>query len=303
MQGVDAFGSFNTGLIMSNNASISQRFLFDNSNVRGEHISLHEQWQIILKQRDYPPVVQQLLAEALACSVLITSTLKFTGRLNLQIQSTDGDVSLLVVQVKTDNTFRATADWTSFPDQYDLQKLFGSAHLLIALEQNQKNYQAVVELTGKSLTQCIEGYFLNSEQLETKIWVANKPTLLAGLLLQKLPDDASNEDTWQHAQLIADTLQSDELLKWNANELLSHLYPEDNIRLFDAEFWQFKCSCSQERIEGMVKSLGEDEAQGIIKEQGTISVDCEFCHQHYQLDAIEVTQLFTQTSNAPKLVQ
>lgn len=286
-----------------NNASTSQRFLFEDSNVRGEHISLHDQWQTILSQRNYPTVVQQLLAEALACSILITSTLKFTGRLNLHIQSTDGDIPLLVVQVKTDKTFRATADWDTTPTDYNLKKLFGSAHLLITLEQNQSNYQAVVELTGDTLTQSIEGYFLNSEQLETKIWVASNPQQLGGFLLQKLPDDKNNKDTWQHAQVIGNTIKDQELLKWNTNELVEHLYPEDNIRLFDAEFWQFKCSCSKERIDSMVKSLGQDEATSIVKEQGAVKIDCEFCHQHYHLDAIDVTKLFTNTSATAKLIQ
>ena len=274
--------------------SISQRFLFAAKNIRGEYLTLDDQWQIIQKQQDYPERVRFLLGEALACAILISSTLKYHGRLTLQIQNPAGKISLLVVQVTSDHTFRATANWSGDISEQSLPELFGQTQLVITLEQNQQNHQAIVALEGNSISQCIERYFIQSEQLDTRIWLAQDSDKLSALLLQKLPDNDNDQDQndWDEAVMIAQTLSDKEMLQWDTPTLLHHLYPEEDFKLFDSQFWRFACSCSREKIKNMVRSLGEKEADKILKEKGVIAVECEFCHQRYQLDTIDTATLF-----------
>ena len=64
-------------------ADFSQRFLFDDSDVRGELVALQESYQHVLAKHDYPPAVAQLLGELMAAAALLVGTLKFDGLLVL----------------------------------------------------------------------------------------------------------------------------------------------------------------------------------------------------------------------------
>ncbi|MEK7716711.1 MAG: Hsp33 family molecular chaperone HslO, partial [Pseudomonadota bacterium] len=63
-----------------------QRFIFENAPIRGEIVHLDATWQAVLERRQYPPRVRELLGELMAAAALLTSTLKFDGRLIMQIQ-------------------------------------------------------------------------------------------------------------------------------------------------------------------------------------------------------------------------
>lgn len=270
------------------------RFTLEDTNVRGEWLHLDQSWQDIQSRSDYPEVIKTVLGEALAAVTLLSSIIKYEGSLILQIKAT-GPVHLLVVQATSDNTVRGLARWQGdLPDSTSLQALFGDGNMVITMQPNNgsKPYQGIVAMQGDSMQACFQEYFQQSEQLETQLWLAANEKSCAGFLLQRLPGERHDEDGWERATQLAATLSIDELLSTDRDVLIHQLYHQETVKLYSATAIQFRCGCSIERIESVVQSLGEKEANSIIREQGKIEVDCEFCNEHYELTDNDVTRLF-----------
>ena len=284
------------------------RFQLENLHVRGEWLSLSQSWQEIQKTTDYPPAIRNVLGEALVAISLLADSLKFDGSLVLQIHGT-APVSMLVVQATSDGSIRGLANWqgeidsdVSFKDLFqpvaDKNGKISQGTMVVSVEPNSsegERYQSLVSLDGDSLAECFAQYFAQSEQLNTRLWLAVDDKVAAGLMLQSLPSEEVEvqSEGWDHASILADTLKDEELLELPAQELLHRLYHEEDLRLYDAKAIRFECTCSQEKIEHTVRSIGEEEANSIIEEQGSISVDCDFCNTHYVLDSVDVTRLFS----------
>jgi len=290
---------------MSTNTDKINRFSLENLNVRGEWVCLKSTWKKIQETADYPKPLRHVLGEALAAITLLAESLKFDGSLILQIRGTQ-PVTMLVVQASSEGSVRAIAHWDGeLPDNATFNELFGAGTMVISVENNPKagqnkgeRYQSLVSLDGNSLADCLKEYFAQSEQLNTRLWLAANDECVAGLMLQSLPSDEKSdiEDDqkgWEHANILADTLKDEELLTLDVQELLHRLYHEEDLRLYDAKSLRFKCSCSQTKIDQMIYALGETDANALIEEQGTIGVDCEFCNKHYALDKIDVAKLFS----------
>ncbi len=272
------------------------RFIFDDVPVRGEAVQLQSSWKSILDRHDYPPVIRDILGEAMAATVLLSATIKFLGSITLQIQS-NGPVSMLVVQVKTDKTVRAMASYEDEELQPGLKNLFGDAQLVITIEMDNaaERYQGIVELGDKNIAAALEEYFRSSEQLETKLWLAADEHNVGGFLLQQMPGEPSADgerDDWNRLVILANTLKDEELKTLSAKELLQRLYNEDNIRLFAPDLVEFACSCSKEKIEKTLYALGHEEVKDVLDQQGSVGVDCNFCNQHYEFDSIDVETMF-----------
>ncbi len=281
------------------------RFLLENLNIRGEWLQLESSWQAICRTADYPGAVQGVLGEALAAVGLLAESLKFKGSLVMQIQGTY-PVTMLVVQASSEGALRGIAHWQGeIIENAPFSELFGTGTMVITVENTPKpgqqqgeRYQSLVSLQGTSLADCMGGYFAQSEQLYTRLWLAVSEQRVAGLMLQSLPggcDEAAEdrESNWQHATALAGTLTDDELLGLDAKTLLYRLYHKEELRLYAAKPLRFECNCSQQKIEKAVFSLGKKEVQEILAEQGKVSVDCEFCNQHYELDQVDIENVFS----------
>lgn len=268
------------------------RFLIENSHVRGELVHLNATWQAVLERADYPDNVKTVLGEALAACALLAATIKFDGSLILQIRG-DGPLHLLVVQTTAEGSMRAIARWNSDVPEQGLHDIFGQGQMVITIEpKNAEAYQGIIALQGEHLKDALEAYFIQSEQLNTRLWLAADLNNCGGFLLQELPGDENDDISWEHFHQLADTLQPEEILNLPPPELLHRLFHEEDIRLFDPEPMCFRCSCSKERISSMLLSLGSDEVHDILEQQGNIEVDCEFCNAHYEFDRIDVDALF-----------
>jgi molecular chaperone Hsp33 len=122
----------------------------------------------------------------------------------------------------------------------------------------------------------------------------------AGLLLQKLPaPEAQGEgaagavqDLWEEIEALLATLGADELLAIEPAELLQRLFGAHDIRLFDGESVRFACRCSRERVESMLRGLGQTEVDSIVSELGAVTVTCEFCQKPYRFDPVDAQHLF-----------
>lgn len=282
---------------MSNNAV--QRFLFKELNIRGQHIHLQESWQKMVAERHYPAVIVRLLGELTAVSVLMANGMKHKGRITLQVQGS-GPVTLLVVEVTHDLKIRGVAKTNqTIRTETTLDELLGDGQILVTLENTQTNhhFQSYVPREGNSIAQAFETFLSQSEQLPSKLWLAADEHAIGGVLIQKMPDtDRHDEDAWERIRHLATTVRDDELLNLPAEELLHRLFHEELIELFKADEVLYECPQDRERVEAMLKSLGEEEVRRILEEQGEIVIHNEICNFHMRFNQDDVDALFKDNS-------
>ncbi len=277
----------------SRDSDCLHRFVFEHTDVRGELVHLDASWRAVLERKNYPAPVRDLLGQAMAAAVLLSATIKINGSLHLQLQG-DGPVRLLLVEVTAQRTLRGLAHWEGEVPAAPLGAQTGAARLMLTIDPGggRERYQGLVNVEQETLAGTLEDYFRRSEQLATRLWLAADERRAGGMLLQRLPGQARDDEDWNRDVFLGETVSRDELIQLTARELLHRLFHEEDVRLFEAEPVSFRCSCSAERIETMLRGLGYDEVRDILEEQGKVSVHCEFCNQHYAYDAVDVERLF-----------
>jgi molecular chaperone Hsp33 len=263
----------------------------------------------MMEHHDYPSHVRDSLGEAVAAAALLSSTLKYEGLLSLQLRG-DGPMHLMLVECTDGLSMRAVARFRDPPDTRDLRVLSGNATLTVTVENaNASNrYQGIVPLVGASMADCLRAYFEQSEQLPTRLWLHADGDSASGLLLQRLPvtsrpvgvtesgpggvAEHEIEDAWRRVQLVADTVTPVELAGLEDRELLRRLFAEDDVRMFRSAPVFFRCRCSRERVDTMLRALGRDEVLSVLEEFGQVEVRCEFCSRAYRFDAVDCAALF-----------
>lgn len=275
------------------NSDQSQRFLFEDHPIRGQHVSLGQSWQEIAQQGELEGRGLNLLGEALVVVALLVDTLKIDGSVTLQIRG-KGPLELLVVEANSKHEIRGTARQAGkIDEQMDLQQIFGSEYLVITIKtEGAEPHQGIAPLRGINLSDALQYYFATSEQLPTHFWLACDETNASGMLIQKLPGKLKDDDAWDRILHLASTVTDDELQKLGLDDLLHRLFNEETLRLFDPHAINFSCSCSRERTAGMLLSLGKAEADEILEAEGEISVNCEFCNANYSFDQIDIEQVY-----------
>ena len=278
----------------------TQRFIFDNSDTRGELASLDHSYAEVLAKHAYPEPVQQLLGELMAAAALLVGSLKFDGLMSLQARS-EGPVPLLMIECTSDREIRGLARFNAeqiTPDA-TLADLMPNGVLAITIDPAVgKRYQGIVDLDGKTLSDCFTNYFVMSHQVPTRFWLAANGKRARGMLLQQLPaevikDEDDRAESWQRLNILGDTLKVEELLGLDNESILVRLFHEEELRVFPDELIEFKCSCSRERSGNALTSLGRDDALNLVVEHdGHIEIDCQFCNERYLFDAADVDQLF-----------
>lgn len=272
-----------------------QRFIFEHANIRGEIVHVNQTYQAIINQRDYPPMIKHLLGEAIVSCLLLTSSIKFEGSLNLQFQG-DSRLSLLLVQCDHELNIRAFAKYTEALEIADYASAFLEGRMVLTLNQyNQtQNYQSMVPIESTSMSDNLMTYFAQSEQIATRVWLAVDEDKAAGMLLQLMPgqDSLQREQFWEYAVQLGQTVSESELLNLDNQDLLYRLYHETEVRLFEPRLTHFKCRCTPERMKQAITLLGEEDATQLLQEQEMIQINCDFCNQKYQFDAIDVALLF-----------
>ena len=297
-------------------------------------VRLTDAWTEILSRRAgnttsgaYPAAVSNLLGEMAAAGVLMQSNIQFNGALVLQVFG-DGPVKLAVVEVQSDLSLRATATvHGEVPGDAALSQMLnvaGGGRCAITLDpQNrhpgQQPYQGVVPLHGdhneklERLSDVLQHYMLQSEQLDTVLVLAANDEVAAGLLIQRMPlkgegnlaaglshreneDQIGRNEDYNRIAHLAASLTSDELLTLDVDTILRRLFWEEKLVRFEprqgADGPRFACTCNRERVSNMLRNLGAQEAESILAEQGEIEVGCEFCGQQYRYDAVDAAQIF-----------
>lgn len=290
---------------MANN--VLNRYLFEDLSVRGELVQLDEAYQRIISSKEYPAALQKLLGELLVSTTLLTATLKFEGSITIQLQG-DGPVSLAVINGDHDQKIRGVARWEGdIADDATLHEMMGKGYLVITIEPKKgERYQGVVGLEGETLADVIEGYFANSEQLKTRLWIRTGEhegkKHAAGMMIQVMPDGTGTSEDFEHLEQLTATVKNEELFTLPANELLYRLYNQDSVRLYEPQPVEFHCGCSRERSGAAIITVDKTEIYDILAEEGTISLHCDYCGTSYTFDEPEITELYTQATSGNKTV-
>jgi molecular chaperone Hsp33 len=314
-----------------------QRFLLEGAAVRGEIVSLDAAWREVTSRHAYPRSVRDRLGELCAAGLLLSASLKFDGALILQIHG-DGPVALLVAECEADGRFRATAklrEGYECPDDASLAELVnanGKGRFVVTLDPRNRTaqrqpYQGIVPFEGDTIAQVLERYMDRSEQVPTRLWLAADDARATGLMLQRLASEGGrpatvgdeapsnpvateagatapsvsvpDRDGWTRLQILAETLTGEELLSLPSAQVLRRLFWQEPLHAFDARPTRFACTCSRTKVSAMLKMLGREEVDDILREQRTVSVRCEYCNTPYDFDAVDSAELFVSEPLAP----
>lgn len=306
-------------------------FQLDRADIRGRVARLDSVLETILGQHDYPPAIAALVAEATLITALIGQTIKLRWKLSLQIRG-DGPVRLIATDYfgPTDEgapaRMRAYAgfDPDALPDSVaDPFDLLGDGVFAILIDQGAGKvpYQGMTPIAGRSLSDCAETYFAQSEQLPTRFALAVGEAMTpggashwrgGGVLLQHMPrgaleakQDASGPDgllaagdmldgddaeNWHRAVTLLETVETTELVgpHVGAEQLLLRLFSEEQPRVFETQSVRFGCTCSPEKVVASLAMYSSDEIASMTTEEGTVTADCQFCGAHYEFNPAEL---------------
>jgi molecular chaperone Hsp33 len=270
-------------------------FIFERLAVRGAIVQLDTEWRSIRALHSYPHPVERLLGEALVATALLASTLKSAGgSLLLQMQG-DGPLSLMVAECSSEYGLRCTARCRTPVTSGPLPELIGNGRCAITLGNTEGaiRYQGIVPLEAPTLAGTLESYMARSEQLETRLALFADEQFAGGILLQRIPDrDDPDPDDFNRVVHLGVTASANELRQLSAPGLLRRLFPEDDVRVFGGRALRSACTCTADRVGGMLKTLGAKEVDEIIAEQGLIEVTCEFCNRRYRFGPRDAASLF-----------
>ncbi|MCG8709685.1 Hsp33 family molecular chaperone HslO [Brenneria sp. 4F2] len=272
------------------------RYLFENHAVRGELVTVSDTYQHILANHDYPAPVQKLLGDMLVATSLLTATLKFSGDITVQLQG-DGPLKLAVINGNHQQQMRGVARLQGeiAPDS-SLKEMVGSGYLVITITPTEgERYQGVVGLEGDTVADCLENYFLQSEQLPTRLFIRtgqhDDRMAAAGMLLQVLPSQNTEQDDFEHLTQLTATVKPEELFSLAANDVLYRLYHQEAVTVYEPQPVTFQCHCSRERCAQALMTLADQEINEMLEQDGEIDMHCDYCGNHYVFNAEDVLAL------------
>lgn len=283
------------------------RFMLPEHHIRGQIVQLQHSYQSILANADYPPEIAKLLGQALAAVSALGSIIKLRGSIILQVQG-DGPLHTLVAQANNAGEIRGLAHgYDAIRAEANFAEWVGKGRLVITIDgEGAQRYQGIVSIEGEQLSDVLTRYFDQSEQLQTHLHLAADGERAACFLLQQMPassGDKTAADSWQHINILAQTLHDQELLTLDSETLLTRLFHEEEVQLFEPSALLFRCRCSREKVIPVIKQMGYEEAMQLVEEQGEIRADCEFCNQAHRFDRVDVAGLFKAGKHAPKTHQ
>ena len=275
-----------------------QRWLFEHINARCVHVQLKDVLREALGRQAQPPAVERLLAQALLLVSLMSSGIKFNGRISLQLQSATSGVRLLLADCTDDGGLRCVArlnDDVSLPDADDAiwTSLVNDGILTLTLEpaNHGERWQGIVPLEGAGLAEALENYFVRSEQLPTRVRVAVTGDQASALMIQRMPGPSEDADGWNRLNQLLQTLTREELAQLSGDELVTRLFHEEDRRQFPERGLRFHCPCSRERVADVLTGLGSEEVEAMAAEGEVVNVQCEFCGEDYDFDPIQLLEL------------
>lgn len=281
-----------------------QRFLFDDLDIRGAVAHLGSVWKQLLASRNYPLPVVELLGQMSITTLLLADNLKQPGRLTIQLRG-EGPVTLLVIDCDETLNLRCMAQHGEQIETASLVDLLGKGQLMISLDMPsmREPYQSIVPIVGNSIAEIFEHYLVHSEQLASRFFLTASASAAAGLFLQKMPSaEQRDADGWARMETLASTVKPDELLDLSSEDLLTRLFHQETVRLFDAQPVTHNVPENREKIGTMLLSLGRDEVYGALKERSVIVIRDDLSNHEYRFDKADIDELFRNTPETPPTV-
>ena len=299
-------------------------FQLDDVDMRGRVARLDGVLEGILKQHDYPPQVEALVAEMALLTALIGQTIKLRWKLSLQVQS-KGAVRMIATDYYGPEREGEPARIRAYAS-YDADRLtddapfeqVGEGYFAIMIDQGQgmTPYQGITPLAGGSLAACAEAYFAQSEQLPTRFSLSfgkssgpDEPEhwRAGGIMLQHMPkasplaasgegsgdilkaDDLVEGDEaedWNRVNILLGTVEDLELIGPSVppTDLLLRLFHEEQPRVYDPQPVRFGCTCSEDRVRQSLSIYSARDIEKMTTDEGRVTADCQFCGAHYDLD-------------------
>jgi molecular chaperone Hsp33 len=292
-----------------------QPFLLESSGIRGRLLRLGPVADTILRRHDYPPAVARLLGEMLALAGALASLMKYEGVFTAQAKG-DGPVALLVSDVTAEGDLRGYA---GFDDErlaalldsgreVGLEDLMGEGYFAYTVDRGpgRERYQGIVALAGRTLADCLQHYFLQSDQVQSGIVLAAEKIAdewrSGALILQRIPEAGPTEaplssiedqDSWRRAMTLQVTCGKRELLDFSlsSHDLLYRLFHEEGVRVFEPRPLRAACRCSRERLEKVFTAMPREEVTALTVD-GVVEARCEFCNARYLFDEEALADLF-----------
>ena len=294
---------------MHNSKDTLHRFIFEDTDIRGNYVKLNHTIEEATQHQALPQNIHIALGELMIASSLLASTLKLDGSLTLQIQ-TNGPLKLLIAECNENLGIRGTVKWNGPIESIAPIDLIKEGHFIITLiQKNAKTpYQGIVPMEGNSISQLLENYMLRSEQIQTKLWIHSQENIFHGILIQKLPFNSSAEaldhdamiSAWEDIVMSADKSFKTIHPELEASKILQTIFSSETIRLFDPSYPNFACSCSKKSVENMLRLIGKKECESIIEEQSSITIHCDFCNECYKYSEDEVEFIFNESEDSIK---
>ena len=278
-------------------------FGFEALPVRGALIHLSRSWRRMQRDHNYNALITETLGHSAAATALIAHSLKFDGAITTQIQGGSA-LQMLVVQCTNDLDLRGMAAIKSGVSAKNFVELTANAHCAITIDEGDQPYQGVVAIDGESLSSSLEHYFERSVQIPSHVALVANENVAGGLLLQQVPGQTISDDDWNRLGFLAKTLATSDFDGAAGIELIGKLFAEDDVRVHESKNVQFLCRCTDEKVEDVLKMIGEKESRSVLEERGTIEVVCEYCGERRFFDSVDVSKIFSENVvSGPESIQ
>lgn len=274
----------------------SQNFIFKDLHIRGSIVKLDNVFREINRLQQAGENSGALLGQVLVAAVMMIQNIKIESELTVQFQTESGDIKLLAAKINSKGEVRATLNCRKEP----VQPLLGKGYLVVTISQlnhnkvYQKPYQSVIAIAQKqTISEALSNYFAQSEQLPSMFKLVVDQNKAVGFMLQQTKELVADED-WETVSCLFESLTNQELSDLDNETILHRLFNQYDLNLFGANKLVFRCSCSLEKMQNAVASLGKSEALDILKTNKLLEVKCEYCRNYYSFDQNEVERLFNQ---------
>lgn len=267
-------------------------FGFEFLPVRGALIQLSRSWRRMQRDHDYDALVTEMLGHAAAATGLIAQSLKFDGAITLQIQGS-GRLQMLVMQCTSDLDMRGMASLDEAATAGSFAELTEAARCAITVDAGERPYQGIVAIQGESFAKSLEHYFDRSVQVPSHVALVANENVAGGILLQQTPGQPIDEDDWNRLHFLVKTLTTSDFDGDAGLQLIGKLFAEDAVRVYEQRAVNFQCRCSNQKVEDVLKMLGEEESRAALETQSNIEVVCEYCGEKRSFDSVDVSRLFS----------
>ena len=284
------------------------RILATSGNVRGLACVTTSLVDEVCKRHGTLPTASAALGRALTAGTLMGAMMKTGQRLALRFEG-NGPLKKILVEADSDGSVRG---YVGDPQVHQLRKDGGldvagalgrAGFLTVAKDLGLKEpYRSTVQLHSSEIAEDLALYMVESEQIPSAVGLAEfvEPdgtvSAAGGFLIQAVPpvDPAVVDELMTRIEQLPPL---SELLKSGKTpeEILELLFAGVPFVTLEKRALGFACSCSRERIERVLLSMGKDELVSLREEQKGADVACEFCGEHYLFDEADLDRLLAES--------